>query len=404
MHILSKTNVKAAATIALLSIGIASAQFYTPTDARVNALAGAHVSDISGVYRYPVLMTGYANHVQANWGGAGQGFIGIKSVSDMFSFGVLANQGPVAEALTTATTNQLDGYNWTTALGQPDFDGQVVIPHLLLGFDLGALAIGADVFFEYAGYSASAKAGGDTYENSGSYANPGVRLSGKFDAGAANIMAKFGIGIPMMNAEGLSGSDKLSLDEGLYLEMGAEAGMPLGGADFVLGVGYTRSNYRFKGSNIDDYAYTNSRLDIYLGAEFNFLETAVAMLGYSLRRDAETEAQPDVSGDPTTSAPIDYTHRIYAGVENSWDKAWIFDAFQLRGGAFYAITASGRKISDGSDNASNSMPAKHQRVVPTVGVGVSKSFATVDVFLNPGNWVGLFTGPEVLGATATVKF
>jgi len=95
MHFFSKTKMRAAAAVTLAFIGAASAQFNTPTNARVDALAGAHISDISGVYRYPVLMTGYLNHIQANWG-ENQGFIGIKSVSETFSVGILANQGPTA--------------------------------------------------------------------------------------------------------------------------------------------------------------------------------------------------------------------------------------------------------------------------------------------------------------------
>jgi len=399
MRIFSKAGLKLAATVTLISIGTAFAQFSAPANARISALAGAHVSDISGVYRYPVMMTGYLDHIQANWGAAGQGFIGIKSVSEMFSFGVLANQGPIAPDLTIAGLNALNGYAWPA---DPDgFDGQVVIPHFLLGFDLGAVAIGADVFLEYAGYSVD-NAG---VSFGGSYSNFGARLSGRFDVAGANVMAKFGLGVPSINAEGLSGSAKLSFDNALYIEAGAEASAPIGGADWVLGLSYTRSDYRLKTGNTSDInAYASSRLNGYLGLEFNFVETAVATLGYSLTRDARTVKQPGASGDPSASDPIDYRHDIYAGVENAWEKAWIFDSFQLRGGAVYTVAATGSTASAAGNKTSVSQPARHSNVRPIVGVGASKAFATVDVALNPGEWVGLFTGPEVAAASLTVKF
>jgi len=396
MCLFSKTKTFAIATaIALLSISTAPAQFTAPTNARVDALAGAHVSDISGIYRYPVMMTGYLDHVQATWG---QGFVGVKSVSSMFSFGVLANQGPLAPVFTAAAVGRLNGYAFPAGLGAGNFNDNLVIPHLLLGFDLGAAAIGADVFLEYAGYSAS----NGTDDVSGSITHPGARLSGKFGVADAEVMVKIGLGAPSVSASGVAGSDKLTSNAGLYLETGAEAGMSLGGADWVLGACYTRSNHRFAlGNAADPNATAYSLLNVYLGVEFNFVETAVAAAGYSLNRSNSVTSQPDVSGSPSQQFPIDYSHSLYAGLENAWENAWIFDSFQLRGGALYTITSTGGKP---SDNTNYAQPAIHSTVQPVVGIGVSKAFATIDLSLNPGAWGGLVTGPDVALVTATIKF
>lgn len=380
------SRIKAVAVLALVSAGVVSAQFNVPTNARVDALAGAHVSDISGIYRYPVQMIGYLDHIQATWG---QGFVGIKSVSDAFSFGVLANQGSMDTAFTAAASNRLNDY-----FNNNLFDDNIVIPHLLLGFDLGAAAIGADVFFEYAGYSAD--------NLSGSIVNPGVRLSGRFGVADAEVMAKIGLSFPSISASG-GNNGKLSSDEGLYIEAGAEAGMPLGGADWLLGLCYTRSGRRFQlGTAVDQNAMAYSLLNVYLGVEFNFVETAVAVLGYSFNRNAVITTQPDANGNASQSNPINHWHVISAAVENAWDNAWIFDSVYLRGGALYTITSTGGKTS--APDTDYSQPAKHSAVQPTIGVGVSKAFITLDLALNPGSWGGAFTGPDVALVTATVKF
>jgi hypothetical protein len=408
MHVFSKAIVRAVTAIVFVSIGIASAQFSTPTNARVSALANEHVSDISGIYRYPVLMTGYLDHIQANWNAGGEGgFIGIKSVSDMFSFGVLANQGPMAPEFTTAGVGVLNDpahYLNNAPPAGAKFNNSVVIPHLLLGFDLGTATIGADLFLEYGGYSGEAD---DSSKFSGSVSNPGFRLSGKSGVAEAEIMAKFGLGFPSINAEGPRNALKRSSDEGLYMEMGAEATMPFGGADWILGICYTNADYRFKDGDTlyINNLMVNSRLNLYLGLEFNFVETAVAALGYSFDRRAAISSQPNLTGKPSVTA-IDYNQRIYAGVENAWEKAWIFDSFQLRGGALYTISSnSGDTDAPSPARKPNySTPAGHSNVQPRIGVGVSRAFVTIDVSLNPGNWNGLFTGPEVGTATATVKF
>jgi len=410
MRLFSKTKaaVLLTATVALT----ASAQFNLPQNARVNALAGAHVSDISGIYKYPVMMTGYADHVQATWNGVnGSGFIGIKSVTDMFSFGVLANQGPMDPAFTDAAVAALNGYFANPLLGaaaprranEDLFDNTVVVPHLLLGFDLGAIALGADVFLEYGGYSGEID---DTTIYSGSLTNLGARLSGKLNFGDAWVMAKLGFGLPSINAEGPAGTDKRTSDKGLYMEMGAEADIPVGAFDLVAGLDYTQASYRFKlGTVSDPNLYTNSLIRAHLGVEFNFVETAVAALGYELNRRAVTTSQPDVSGEPSQTEP-DYYHALYAGVENAWENAWIFDSFQLRGGALYTISSQSgyTKIPAPARNPNYSMPGRHSAIQPSIGVGVTKAFATIDVSLNPGAWGGFFTGPDVAMVSATVKF
>jgi len=436
MRSFSKTSLKTAATITLMCIGAALAQFNTPTNARVSALSGAHVSDISGAYRYPVLMTGYLNHVQTTWvPSGGGGFIGVKSIGDIFSIGVLANQGLMSPDFTYDASADLNGFlsslqtNYPPQQVDPFDSNNMVIPHLMLGVDLGMFALGADLFLEYGSYG---EITADTTKYNASISHPGFRLSGKIDLSAVEILAKFGLGFPSIDAAITHDTVTFtrSSNEGLYMEMGAEADIPLGGVDLILGICYTQNNYRFmSSSNIlgislpDAETYTSSLFNAYFGAEFNFLETAVAMLGYSIYRYSNTTvtdlilAYPlevlRISGQRSVTDPVNYSHIIYAGVENAWDKAWIFDSFQLRGGARYVINTTGGEASGGADTTTGShrfsptnysLPAVHSRIIPTVGVGVSKSFATLDLSLNPMAWNELFNGPGVGMITATIKF
>jgi hypothetical protein len=453
MSILSKA--RAVAVISLACVGGTLAQFVAPDNARIRSLAGARVNDISGIYRYPALMTGYLDHVQASWGSGFGGFIGVKSVTDMFSIGVLANQGPMDRFFTEAAARELNtyfgqAYNYDFVplpgdIERPTFQPDPnVTPHLLLGLSFGAISIGADIFFEYLSYSASYDEGySETTprgagEYSASMSNIGARLSGKVSLPSVDIMAKFGFGIPSVGAEGppfpvtppdtLIPVMKLSSEEGLYLETGAEATLPIGSIDLTLGLDYTGSSYQFKvgdtlrsGSTV----YNNSLLNIYTGMEFNFAETAVAALGYSLTRYAHEATTTTIIPIPRLDAiryervetEVRYAHTIYAAVENAWDKAWVFDSFFLRGGAYYTIGTSGWNTSTPSipaippattptlaKEAEFSQPAIHSAVTPIIGIGVSKAFATIDLALEPGNWLGVFTGPAVAMATATVKF
>jgi len=408
-----------------MCIGTALAQFSTPTNARVAALSGAHVSDISGVYRYPVLMTGYLDHIQATWANE---FVGIKSVTDILSVGVLANQGPMSPFFTYDAIDYLNTYFADNTL----FDTDIVVPHLLLGFNFGMVSVGADLFLEYGGYSQTdGQTNDDLTDYKGSISNPGFRLSGKVNLASAEILAKFGLGFPSISGSWVldTNSSSRESEKGLYMEMGAEANLQLGAADLILGLCYTQSNYRFKltetrgrnsRSQLEPETYTYSLFSAYIGTEFNFAETAVAMLGYSIDRLSAltvTDLLPlyndplMYSGERRVTDPISYWHSIYGGVENAWDKAWVFDSFQLRGGARYVINTLSGEASGGQDTVNGtyptteySLPATHSRVIPTIGIGVSKAFATVDVSLNPGEWMGLFTGPRVAWVTATVKF
>ncbi|MCL2219579.1 MAG: hypothetical protein FWB94_06830 [Chitinispirillia bacterium] len=395
------SKIKALAVV-LAVAAASSAQFNVPMSARTAGLAGAPMSDITDIYAYPVHVTGYANHISATWDG---GVILTRSFGDALTLGILANQGLMAPHFADAAAARLNGFI-PGAVPPANFNTQINVPHLLVGFDLGAARVGADIFFEYAGYRYRADSGTDELTYTASVINPGARLSAGFDAGDIGILVKFGIGFPSINGEiPPDGSDKLSSEAGVYMEMGAEAGMPIGDVDWSIGADYTRADHRFRiGSTADPTSECNSLMNIYFGGEFNFVETAVAALRYTFAREARTLTQPDATGDPSNSAPILHYHVFTAGLENAWSKVWIFDAVQLRGGIRHVVEVNGEKMSAGDASSGLSRPETQNGLTPMLGIGVSKAFFTLDLALDMGNWNGVFTGPGVALATATVKF
>jgi hypothetical protein len=150
-----------------------------------------------------------------------------------------------------------------------------------------------------------------------------------------------------------------------------------------------------------DVSYWNSVTRFYLSCEFNVLETAVAAAGYTFVRSASTENN---SAGDTKDMNGAHLHTFAAGMENIWDDIWIFDAFALRAGAKYRITANVSAGTAPSFNSGTAQPGVHTAVVPYMGVGISKGFLTLDLALSMNQWDGLFSGPPVGLATATVKF
>jgi len=234
---MSISKIKALA-VALTFAAFANAQFYAPSNARMDALSGAPFSDITGVFSYPVLMTGYTDHLQATWGG---GIIGVKAVSDVLSVGIAANQGLMLgrfyDFAADAIDDDLYGVNYN-------------IPHLLLGFDLGTVRIGAGVFFEYARSTEAFEVGDFKEYDRYMIMHPGVRLSTEIDLGDIGLLAKIGMGFPYFGYRNEETDDSgrettnYESDGALFLEVGAEVSLPLFGADWIIGGEFATNSYK----------------------------------------------------------------------------------------------------------------------------------------------------------------
>jgi hypothetical protein len=403
---MSLSKIKTLAVVLTVAVA-ASAQFYSPTNARKAGMAGAPMADISSVYNYPVLMMGYLNQIQATFDPGiddnKNGIILTKSLNDEFAIGFTAKQGLML--------NHDFGTSFvTTATGVTGADTTFNIPHLLLGFDMGTVKFGADVFIEYTRYSDADEPSGagavSTYNRS-LILNPGLRLSADISLGDIGVLGKVGISMPSFNDETESGgtTNATKSEKGLYTEAGAELSLTLLGFDWVFGGSYTLSDHSVKDL---PFEYLNSSVLLYVDCEFNILETAVAAIEYSYNRLYGTTINSVTVGNVTTktktTAGTNY-HTFAAGLENAWDNAWIFDNVQLRAGANYQIALeTGNTSNDQNNDKTRRKDFAEHTITPAMGIGVSKSFMTLDLYLDMGRWAGAFVGPPVALVTGTIKF
>ncbi|MDR2693828.1 MAG: hypothetical protein LBB74_06395 [Chitinispirillales bacterium] len=433
-----------ALSVAAAVTSAASAQFYSPMDARQAGMGGgATIADFYDVYNYPALMFEYQNNISATVmpGGASGGILGIKSLNDRFAVGIAANQGLMANQGIACLVPNTDG-GFDTVAVVPSFASTAInslngalpaintlgftfepsnlwktnIPHLLLGFNAGTVKLGADIFVEYSRYNNFEETGADNGTITDSYngllLNPGARLSADIDIGDIGLMTKAGLSLPSFEikeelsrpgAETVINSTKS--DKGLYVELGAELAMPVKSFELTAGTFYIFTEHSIKNSQM---SYWNSNFSLYAGGEFSFLTTAKASAKYAFSR---------IAGTTTTTATLNsityifdemvgfHYHSISAGMENVWDKAYFFDSVSLRAGAVYGIVDYvGNYSENRSINKRDWKRFAEHAVIPTMGVGVTKSFLTIDLYCDIGSWNGAFTGPAVGAATATIKF
>ncbi|MCL2690018.1 MAG: hypothetical protein FWE57_09275 [Chitinispirillia bacterium] len=401
---MSISKVKAIAVVLTMAAAV-----FAQENARMRSMGFAPMSDISDVFTYPVLMMGYPNQVQATFNDGA--VIGIKQIGEGFSIGVLANQGLMCPGFADAAITHLNALPGGPVGGR-QFNENFNIPHLLLGFGAGPLNLGLDIFVEYASYNANTVdlAGNDNISKA-HILNPGARVSAGLEFGDMELLAKFGMGFPSYGGEYRLGATTTKIDpnsKGLYMETGAELSLPIADLDFTAGFGYGFENFNTHNNSTGPHEW-HSIITVYLGAEFNVLETAAAALGYTFFRFAETDIMDFPSGNPvSTTKAMDgiHAHVFNLGMENIWDNAWIFDAFALRAGALYALGLPVvRNTSDGDLRSKIKFPGTHSGVNPTMGFGVSYSFLTLDLALDMGDWSsGVFAGPAAGLVTGTIKF
>jgi hypothetical protein len=415
---MSLSKIKALAVVLTIT-AMASAQFNSFNNARTTALGGAPLSDISGVYNYPVLMMGYTNQAQVTWFGAGEGaggtdfgsFIAIKSINDMIAVGAYYNS---------------IGFLVDDDYGLPD---HMNTPHILLGFDLGMIKLGVDIFVQLNSNTSSSEVSGNVTDIKRSYTNPGLRLSTEIDLGDLGILGKLGIGMPSYNHD-VGINDQNYEISGAYIEVGAEASYPIFNIDLTVGGEFATVNQQQQGNDGNGIPYDDERaalIKFYLSGEVNIMETAAAVLAYEYNRITGTTIESDKNSSEVLyemkSMEGRNIHAFYAGVENSWDDAWKFDNLQFRTGLRYEITDNITKTDNtlNSDYTKTKGYADRTLVKPIIGLGVSKGPLTLDMALSFGrmfdntnddnevnaeysHWRGLMAGPTMAAASLTVKF
>ena len=402
------TTRQVAAVSVIAFFSMVHAQYY-PQNARMNALGNTWIMDDMGdVIRYGAYVMDYQDAAQATWNNP---IVGIKSIGDRFAVGVIANRGMV---LDNASVNSF--YQQGVAALNNSFSTIAPInsvqnvPHLLLGLDLGSIAVfGLDLFWEYA----------SSYYHNEITTDPSVTMDGKFkirnrgfilsarlgeDLIPAAVSLKAGFSRPIVSGTFDDGTNETTVtsDKGSFLTFGGEGGFTVG--DFLLTAG-TDLNFEKYSFETNDVAavneFANNRLalyggiegDIFTGARYGVLYT---MFLYNYKT---TTAATDVTAKNRLVA-----HSISCGIENSWRNVWIFDECLLRGGLAFTATTPVAYYKDTTSDVRIAQQKIYSPVAPTIGVGLKKYIFQLDATLNPAAWNGAIAGPAVGMVTVTIDF
>jgi len=384
-------------TIAILGICSVSAmaQFY-PSNARMNALGGTFIiQDRSDILRYAAYMNDYKNDVMANFKNAP--ILGVKSFGETVNLGIIANRGMLisGSGFYSAASSRLDQLANGPGIG----DTSQFIPHVLLGINADAIKLGFDFFFEYshASYSTTAPEV-DVWQ---SMLNPGVIASAIFGSEEVPIALKLGIGFPMINgSREAPPAQKIEYksDRGIYGDVGAEVGFPIGPVQGKVGTDLILDTYKFEGQPT---SYLNIRSGSYFGITSKIFTDGVVGLMYSFD---VLSGNDDDSATDTQHHYNDFAQVISAGIENNWSSVWFFDKVAARGGLSYVYGIPVSKTNTPNNDTRIKYASMYGPLNPTVGLGVAKGPFQLDMSINLAAWANLVNGPGVGQITASLDF
>lgn len=401
-----------------------SAQFY-PQNARIDALGGSFiVNDRSDLLRYTAYMGKYVNSAEVSFKSAP--IFGVKGFGDAFSLGVLANRGLM---LNTAGANfyNFAATSLNAALGTEANVSTNIndlsntpqnVPHVLLGFNLGEMGLGLDLFMEYTRTSGKLlnnppdPADEEETKVSATVYNPGIIASLNFGSEAMPISVKAGVGFP--NIHGVidqpAPAEKIEVNSNkrLYLDLGAELGFTLFNLQWTAGTEWLYDRYQFKRDTILTETYGNTRLAFYAGFETTIAENVLLTLLYDFQIRSNGHAPETVSYENHAFRNNGLTHIISAGLEKPWENAWVFDKFALRAGLDYRITTAVSREHGSSGSDEFKKRVKDDPVFnnfdPRLGLGFTKGFFGLDLVVHPAEWDKLVNGPGVAQVTASMAF
>ncbi|MFW6220886.1 MAG: hypothetical protein ACOC4C_00330 [Fibrobacterota bacterium] len=380
-------------------------------NARIDAMGGVSViDDIGAVTTAPADMNDFKDQVQASNSGESFGpYIGIKSLGDMFSLGVLGNNGLVLDEFYQSGIETVNDALEDGAGLAPQLDSDMPpIPHLLFGLDFDALTLGLDLFIEMNRSSYSRDADGDETTEKGRVSNVGGILNANISLGDDMLLSPVvGFGRPsisQISEEPDTTSSEWTSENGLFFTLGTEFGMRLLDASWFVGVFWSLEKFRFADeiTNTEETINTNNTVNGYLGFTTNVLNNLLFAGEYSLTLDYNT----DKPSDDISSTLTNVTHRWAAGLEKPVEGFWIFDQLIGRAGAF--LEYSDDKVSSTNDDleveTNSSGQGDYTQVTPTVGLGLKKGLFQFDIVSSLTGWTGLVAGPPVVKGTLTLNF
>lgn len=393
---------RALLVLSVFLVTTVSAQFY-PQNARIDALGGTFImEDMSDIMRYPAYVNNYKDGAQVTFNGP---ILGVKSIGELISVGLLANRGFMLQ------TGTGTGSFYSSALpvvngipGAPNIDATQSVPHLLLGIDLDPVLLGFDLFYEYAHSSShgEATAAGATTTTDASkwIANPGMVASVLFGIDDISLAGKFGVAFPTISVKNDNGTTTTEnkSTKGSMLQAGAEATFPVGYLTVTGGADFIGEAYQFQlGAASAGTEFYNKRIAFYGGLEGDLFTAAKwgALYNFSIVNHAAKTST-------TTTRERSLIQQLSGGIENSWSSVWVFDALVARGGmVLNVVTPVSTVTSDPLDSREQSQTT-FAPVQPRVGIGAKKGSFQFDLTVDPSNWAGLMNGPDVAKVTATL--
>lgn len=380
-----------------------SAQFY-PQNARIDALGGTFImEDMGDMMRYPAYVNKYKDGAQVTFNGP---ILGVKSIGELISVGVLANRGFMLQAGTgtgSFYSAAVPIVNGVTG-GAPDITGAQSVPHLLLGIDLDPVLLGFDLFYEYAhsSYHAEATAAGTTTKTDVSkwITNPGVLASVLFGVNDISLAGKLGIAFPTIAGKSDNGTTTIEnkSTKGSMLQAGAEATLPVGDLTVTAGGDFIGESYQFQqGEASAGNEFYNKRMAFYGGLEGDLFTAGKwgALYNFSIINHA-------VKTSAATNRSRSLLQQLSGGIENSWSSVWVFDALVARGGLILNVVTPVTTLTSDPLDTRVQAQTTYVPVQPTVGIGAKKGSFQLDVTIDPSNWAGLMNGPDVAKVTATL--
>ncbi len=190
-----------------------------------------------------------------------------------------------------------------------------------------------------------------------------------------------------------------------YRGYGTEMGICFSKVSIVGGVYYTNEQYEFEKGFFKSSDYNTDMYFIYLGVKRKIFKNVLFGCEYNLTFWNEDILDPD-----TSTSAYDYHgkytyHDFHMGLEKPFKGKKIFDIVALRSGIIYSfeniIENYNYPYANGRDVLINN-PMEAHEVKLSAGIGFQKNIFCVDLFVNVGNWDGMFTGPRAASVTLTI--
>lgn len=380
---------------------------FAQQNARVSSMGGTDIiPDISQIMTLnPVYMNSYKNQMQVTFNSP---IIGIKSLGDVFSLGIVLNRGLLLDNSFYASAKALLPLVTNPAGSTLPIE---YIPHLLLGFDFSSFQLGFDAFWEHSAYSTetiqtgtlnSKTTNDQSIDHIGAIAGCMLKLS------SADLSFIAGIGRPAILGRQDNGVNvtEIKSDKGLAFRLGADLSMTMGNFYGTLGVIYDNLNYRFINATVLQPNITINTITPHIGFRGAIIDNILVVVSEkSIIRLAKTETP---NNGPVTN-DNSMLHTLSGGLEKQFANAWVLDSLGLRGGLSWSVytTSSDSKATVGGTTTTinTGYVSKLGPANPYLGLGFSKKFFTLEVLLTPQDkWSGVVMGPPVSLCTATFKF